>query len=116
MVRDSSEFVGTLSGLPIQGLDIFEYVSEIDYFGANFLGRQRIEHEGVVGVRAVGADDVQGRGAWHKGYRLQQDSRPPVNTLPSTRARCLFVDEAAQIGFEGLQAGFQMDQVAGDLG
>ena len=54
MERDRTDVINSLARLLIQGLDVAEGMSEAQACGANFVCGQAVEHEGVVGIGAVG--------------------------------------------------------------
>src|SRR5438128_2063733 len=52
--------------MPIQRFDVLQDVPESHFGGSDFLGSQPVKHEGVVGIRAMGADNFLGRDGCHK--------------------------------------------------
>ena len=58
MKRNRRDVINFFPGFPVQGFDVFEYVREGEISGGDFLGCQRIKHEGVIGVRAVGQAEI----------------------------------------------------------
>ncbi len=49
---------GFVDGAVVEGLDVGEGVVELEAGDADLIGGQAVEHEGVVGVRAVGDIDL----------------------------------------------------------
>ena len=56
--RDCGQVVNTFHCFAIQRLDVAEGVCEAQARYADFVGRQPVEHEGIVGVGAVGDGDL----------------------------------------------------------
>ena len=66
MIGDGAEIVLAFHGLAVQRLDVLQHVAKGDSRRAHLLRRQAIKHEGVVGIRAVSADDFLGSNQCHK--------------------------------------------------
>src|SRR5208282_771389 len=63
MKTDGRDIVeGLFAGAAVQGLDVRKRVGEAIAGDANLIRRQAVEHEGVVGVRAMGDGDFDWRG------------------------------------------------------
>ncbi len=53
MKTDRGYVVRSFAGFFIQGLNVFEHVLEFQIAGIDFVRRQRVEHESVVGIRRM---------------------------------------------------------------
>ena len=58
VIGNRGQLVHALHGFSVQRLDVFQDVLDVYEPRADFLRREAIEHEGVVRVRTMGANDV----------------------------------------------------------
>jgi hypothetical protein len=65
VVADRCQFVGALHRLPVQGLDVGQYVGHLNEARAHLSGRHCVEHVRIVGVRAMRADNLSSLGWNH---------------------------------------------------
>jgi len=71
--------------LPVERLDIFQHVAEGDSGRADLLGCEAVEHESVIGIRTVRADDLEGSDRGHMLYN--SSSLQQCGSLPADRKR-----------------------------
>jgi hypothetical protein len=54
---DGRHFQLARAGAPVQGFDVLQHVLDLDALGFHLARGERVEHEGVVGIRAVADTD-----------------------------------------------------------
>ncbi len=66
VIGNRGQLVLAVASLLIQSLDIIQHVPELHERRPDLLRRQRVEHVGVIGIRAVRTDNFSkfGRHAW----------------------------------------------------
>ena len=74
MIGDRGQLVFARPRFLIQRLNVVQHVAELDQRRPDLARGQRVEHVGVIGIRAVGADDFGGCGA-HSLATNPNDSR-----------------------------------------